>query len=139
MIIEQDIVITTFATHDDYKNSDLVSYTYFLSYTYTITFDSDGGCIDILSKEVRTNEKYGKLPLPNKDNFIFKGWFLNQQYSILITDESVLTIFPIASNTLNGIFISNQVYISMNLTIYLKDFWFDFKYLNRVGFDDFGK
>ncbi|KAK8836090.1 hypothetical protein M9Y10_040047 [Tritrichomonas musculus] len=92
LIIEQDIVITTFATHDDYKNSDLVSYTYFLSYTYTITFDSDGGCIDILSKEVRTNEKYGKLPLPNKDNFIFKGWFLNQQYSILITDESIVNI-----------------------------------------------
>ena len=42
--------------------------------TYTITFDVNGGIVDIPTKTVVYGEKYGSLPIPTREGYIFKGW-----------------------------------------------------------------
>ena len=45
--------------------------------TYIITFDAKGGTVSLTSKEVKENEKYGELPIPEKEGYTFLGWYLN--------------------------------------------------------------
>lgn len=42
----------------------------------TVTFDSNDGEIDTLSKKVIPGHTYGRLPEPIKSNYFFKGWSL---------------------------------------------------------------
>ena len=41
---------------------------------YTVTFDPNGGRVDQTSKLVKLNENYGKLPIPTRTGYTFKGW-----------------------------------------------------------------
>ena len=44
------------------------------SVTRTVTFDANGGNVDIQSKVVKLGETYGELPTPTRDGYTFKGW-----------------------------------------------------------------
>ena len=41
---------------------------------YTVTFDANGGSVDIDSKEVIENSIYGTLPTPTRSGYTFMGW-----------------------------------------------------------------
>lgn len=41
---------------------------------YTVTFDANGGSVDIDSKEVIENSVYGTLPTPTRAGYTFMGW-----------------------------------------------------------------
>lgn len=41
---------------------------------YTVTFDANGGNVDIDSKEVIENSVYGTLPTPTRAGYTFMGW-----------------------------------------------------------------
>ena len=41
---------------------------------YIVTFDPDGGEVNVTSKEVRYGFPYGDLPTPTKEGYTFKGW-----------------------------------------------------------------
>lgn len=41
---------------------------------YTVTFDANGGSVDIDSKEVIENSTYGTLPTPTRAGYTFMGW-----------------------------------------------------------------
>lgn len=43
--------------------------------TYTISFDANGGLVDIDSKSVVENSTYGELPVPTYAEHYFLGWF----------------------------------------------------------------
>ena len=42
--------------------------------TYTVTFDANGGIVDIDSKEFIVGSVYGSLPTPTKEGYTFMGW-----------------------------------------------------------------
>lgn len=41
----------------------------------TVTFDCDGGICNIKSKTIYSHNSYGELPVPEKNGFIFEGWY----------------------------------------------------------------
>ncbi len=54
-----------------------------------VNFDADGGKINIKSKIISCNNKYGELPTPKKYKAVFKGWYLNGNK---ITENSNINI-----------------------------------------------
>ncbi|SFH99059.1 Listeria/Bacterioides repeat-containing protein [Pseudobutyrivibrio sp. OR37] len=42
---------------------------------YTITFNANGGTVDVDSKEVTYDSLIGELPVPTRDEYVFDGWF----------------------------------------------------------------
>ncbi|MBR1416564.1 MAG: InlB B-repeat-containing protein [Bacilli bacterium] len=59
---------------------------------YTIYFNADGGSINIESKQVGYNSTYGDLPTPNKEGYIFEGWYTNLDGGDKITSGSIFTL-----------------------------------------------
>lgn len=51
----------------DYDITDSCTY-------YTVTFDANGGSVDVGSKEVIENSAYGELPTPSREGYTFMGW-----------------------------------------------------------------
>ena len=41
---------------------------------YTVTFDPNGGTVDVQSKEVTQDSVYGELPTPTREGYTFVGW-----------------------------------------------------------------
>ena len=42
---------------------------------YTVTFDANGGSVNISSKTVTVGESYGNLPTPVRNGYTFDGWY----------------------------------------------------------------
>lgn len=59
---------------------------------YTITFDANGSISDIISKEVRSTEKYGDLPIPTREFYIFEGWYKELSFTNEITNNTLVLI-----------------------------------------------
>lgn len=57
-----------------------------------VVFFSDGGYVVPLDKLVKKTKKYGNLPIPTKDGYIFNGWYTSQDGGELITSESIVNI-----------------------------------------------
>ncbi len=60
-----------------------------------IIFDVDGGNLEITEMIVYQNEKYGELPTPTKDGYIFIWWSLSKEY-----DQYGRNEYVISNNTL---------------------------------------
>ena len=99
--------------HNDKFNYEVVdSCTY-----YTVTFDANGGSVDIDSKEVIENSVYGKLPTPTRTGYTFMGWngrnYYNVEDSNLIAngvtkdDEDWITIKTIATQKYYNYYTNN--------------------------------
>lgn len=43
--------------------------------TYTVTFDAQGGSCDETSRQVTYNTAYGDLPVPERSEYVFDGWY----------------------------------------------------------------
>ncbi len=48
---------------------------------YTITFNTDGGNVTPIEKQVNYNRSYGELPTPTKAGYRFVGWYLEDTYT----------------------------------------------------------
>ena len=59
--------------------------------SYTLTFNANGGNVEPQSKQINYNEKYGQLPIPNKENKNFIGWFTELDAGTKV-DENTLII-----------------------------------------------
>ena len=57
---------------------------------YYITFDANGGSVDITNKQVTAEKKYGVLPTPEKTNSRFVGWFTDE--NIQISSSSIVEL-----------------------------------------------
>ena len=55
-----------------------------------VTFDTNGGEMDITDKLVYTNTEYGKLPKPEKEGYNFKYWYLDDDETKGINERSVV-------------------------------------------------
>ena len=50
-------------------------YAKFTANTYTVKFDPQGGTVSTTSKNVVYDSKYGELPVPTKNGYVFTGWY----------------------------------------------------------------
>ena len=57
---------------------------------HTITFDANGGSVDLGSKLVTVGEVYGDLPVPIRNGYIFNGWYTAANGGTKITHESIV-------------------------------------------------
>lgn len=57
-----------------YHNSKFNYYVADSCTKYTVTFDANGGTVDIASKEVTQDSVYGELPIPTRAGYTFLGW-----------------------------------------------------------------
>ena len=64
-----------------------------LNEQYTITFHANGGTTPVRSKTVTYGEKYGELPIPTREGYIFKGWYWGwtEEYD-QVTSEDIVYI-----------------------------------------------
>lgn len=69
---------------------DKESYKKLTQEKYTVTFDSTGGNCNIKSKLVSYCGFYGELPIPQKDSYVFGGWYETLDGKKKITSTSTL-------------------------------------------------
>lgn len=72
---------------------------------YTVTFDANGGTVDIPSKTVVYGENYGTLPTPTRNGYTFLGWNGKNKFNI-----NKLTNYSESSYTINVI--NNKIILS---------------------------
>ena len=60
--------------------------------SYIITFNANGGSVDINNKTVIKNELYGELPVPTRIGYIFKGWYTQNDNGSLIKQDTIVDI-----------------------------------------------
>ena len=74
---------------------DFPLYAQWMVTNYTVTFDAQGGTVDVASKEFVFDSAYGTLPAPTFVGYTFDGWFDAETGGSLVTNT---TIVAIASN-----------------------------------------
>lgn len=63
-----------------------------------VTFDANGGTVDMSTQSVYYGQKYGSLPVPTRDNYGFAGWFTERDGGTEVTAETVVS--ALANQTL---------------------------------------
>lgn len=48
-----------------------------IAQTYYISYDANGGSLDVYGKYLAFGEAFGDLPIPSKSGYIFDGWYLS--------------------------------------------------------------
>ena len=63
---------------------------------YQVSFDAQGGEVLTTSKTVKFDNKYGELPIPEKNiygyNVVFEGWFTSIDGNIKIEDDTIVSV-----------------------------------------------
>ena len=77
-----------YISEDDFEN--------YIKGVYTITFDANGGQVDVVDKAVFYGSAYGELPTPTLDYHTFDGWFTEEGTKVtedtLVTDAKDITL-----------------------------------------------
>ncbi|KAA8753884.1 InlB B-repeat-containing protein, partial [Paenibacillus sp. UASWS1643] len=58
--------------------------------TYTLTFESNGGT-PVDAQKVRKGQALSTLPAPTKEGYIFQGWFVDSDLSLIFASGTTLT------------------------------------------------
>lgn len=58
---------------------------------YNVTFNANGGSVNLANKQVAKNEVVGELPTPIRSDYNFLGWFTSEVGGIQITSGQVIT------------------------------------------------
>ena len=56
-----------------------------------VTFDPQGGTVDLETKEVTVGLKYGVLPTPSKKDSNFDGWYTEKFGGNKITEDTIVS------------------------------------------------
>ena len=56
---------------------------------YTLTFDANGGTVDVSSKSVMENLSYKKLPVPTRAEYTFMGWYTEREGGEQVTSSTI--------------------------------------------------
>lgn len=59
---------------------------------YTLIFNANGGTIYTKSKSITFNKTYGTLPTPQRNNYIFNGWYTAQTGGMKVSENTKATI-----------------------------------------------
>ena len=93
---------------------------------YTVKFDAVGGQVDPVAKSVKYGDTYGELPVPEREGYVFTGWFTSSG-ALIKNDTIVLTA---SDHTLTAQWSANIVKIT-----YGKDAFY-YRYENNAYYSD---
>ena len=88
--------------NDTEQTSTLVLKYAFLKNSFIVTFDANGGNVDVLSKEVSYGYAYGELPIPTREGYTFKGW--NGKNKLNTYDRDAITMNGVTVYVENNVF-----------------------------------
>ena len=60
--------------------------------TYVVTFNPNGGTVNPASKTVVNGERYGALPVPEREGYSFAGWFTAPDGGTRVTEDTVVSL-----------------------------------------------
>ena len=72
-----------------------------------MTFDANGGTVDITSKTVKLGDTYGELPTPTREGYTFKGWNGKNMFN---EEKILMAIDGATKNNEEYVFIANKAY-----------------------------
>jgi uncharacterized repeat protein (TIGR02543 family) len=73
------------------KQDDVITlYAQWLEKTITVTFNANGGEVNTTTKLVPTGETCGKLPVPTREGYDFKGWYTSKNGKVQFTSDTKL-------------------------------------------------
>lgn len=72
--------------------NSLLSFKFVKYIPVNVKFDANGGTVNIASKEVIYNYKYGELPVAVKEGYTFTGWAIEKAGKELITENHIVNI-----------------------------------------------
>ena len=58
--------------------------------THSVVFDANGGSVDLNQIEVKKNTALGTLPIPQRDGYVFAGWYTQREGGEQITENHVV-------------------------------------------------
>ena len=59
---------------------------------YTISFDANGGIVSQASKNVAVGSTYGSLPTPERERYLFDGWYTDAVGGVLIAEATTVSL-----------------------------------------------
>ena len=63
-------------------------YAHWSANQYTVTFDANGGTVQISSKNVTYDAAYGDLPIPARTGYTFAGWYTEKTNGTAVTSTT---------------------------------------------------
>ncbi len=87
-----DEQLTQTYTFDKMPGKGFTLYAGWSANTYTVTFETDGGVCDTVTKTVTYNESYGVLPAPIKSGNVFVGWYTALQGGESVKDTVIVKV-----------------------------------------------
>lgn len=72
--------------------SDQTLYAHYTSKDVTVTFHSNGGNINDFNKTYNYGEKYGEIPAPQKNGYVFIGWYTEKENGQIITEDMTVGV-----------------------------------------------
>lgn len=60
--------------------------------SYTVNFNANGGSVGQASKTVTNGQRYGDLPMPSLNGYIFDGWFTSANRGTLVTAATTVNL-----------------------------------------------
>jgi len=102
-------------------NSTFTNIKYDITF-YTLSFNTDGGTVDQLYKDVEADKAIGEMPIPVKPGLVFLGWYLNNEKydsSTLYTLKSDVELiahwgYTVTFGKMGGTGGSDYVYAELN-------------------------
>ena len=80
--------------------------------SFVVTFDSNGGTVDVQEKRVYYGQTYGDLPVPTRTGYTFDGWYTEQAGGTKITAETV--VLAVSNQTLFAHWTAKEYKVSWN-------------------------
>ena len=60
--------------------------------SYTVTFNPNGGTVNVPSKVVVNDAAYGELPVPVRSNYSFEGWYTSQSGGSRVQETTLVNL-----------------------------------------------
>lgn len=58
----------------------------------TVTFDANGGTVDVTEKLVYYGQPYGELPIPTRTGYGFTGWYTEKSGGTQVTADTIVNV-----------------------------------------------
>lgn len=95
---EQQDETTEWDFSQDRVTQDITLYAQWIANEYTVSFDPNGGLVEITEKTVTYDGVYGELPAPAREGYSFTGWYTEPEGNNRILSETRVEI--LANQTL---------------------------------------
>lgn len=70
--------------------SNIILYAHWSPEKYYVYFEPVGGKTPLAYKQVTYGEKYGELPVPEREGYTFENWYTQREYGLTVTADTAM-------------------------------------------------